>query len=131
MEKKKVESAIRFFDSLSVTNTETKIRTSVVRKSVIQCGQLSKQQRELERNIQKPPDLLLPPDLEAKQILENFEKEVSPYNTFTIGKDVTANDVFKPTFQMFPEVRESFKRIAGEVKNYMKPMRYGRRVIQR
>lgn len=74
-------------------------------------------------NLQKPPDLLLPPDVEAKQILENFEKEVSPYNTFTLPKDVAANEVFRPTFQMFPEVRESFRKIAREVKSCMRPMR--------
>lgn len=103
--------------------------TSIVEKNLI---------KELEtaldllhkstENLHNPPDLLLPPDVEAKKIYENFEKEVSPYNTFTIPKDVTANEVFKPTFEMFPEVRESFRKIAREVKSCMRPMRTKRKI---
>lgn len=186
MERRRVESAVRFFDSLTSdaprsvahkkqVNTSNNMKVSditkkleniseadsthiqksvilsdVQQKSVIQCLKLQNyldvsyniQQKpppeqnlvkELEaamellhkstENLQNPPDLLLPPDVEAKQIYENFEKEVSPYNTFTIPKDVAANEVFKPTFEMFPEVRKSFRKISREVKGCMRPMR--------
>lgn len=153
MERIRVESAVKFFDSLSAkSEPKTRFVKMKSEKPVIQCVQFksyvevtSNQQKttpnlieELENaldllnqsteDLQKRPDLLLPPDIEAKQILEKFEKEVSPYNTFTIPKDVIANEVFKPTFQMFPEVRESFKKIAREVKSYMRPMRCDREI---
>lgn len=80
-------------------------------------------------NLQKPPpDLILPPDVEAKHILESFKKEVSPYNTFTLPKSVEASDVFRPTFQMFPEVRESFRMVAKEVKNRISSVKMRRKI---
>lgn len=134
MERIRVESAVKFFDSLSMKN-EPKGRSVVKMSKIKKCVvvQTPNLIEELEsaldllnqstENLQKPPDLLLPPDVEAKQILEKFRKEVSPYNTFTIPKDVIANEMFRPTFQMFPEVRRSFRKIEREVKSYMKPKR--------
>lgn len=130
LQQKNVIQCLKLQNYLDVShNMQSKRATPILERNLI---------KELEtaldllhkstENLQNPPDLLLPPDVEAKRIYENFEKQVSPYNTFTISRDVTANEVFKPTFQMFPEVRESFRKIAKEVKSCMRPMRTKRRV---
>lgn len=51
----------------------------------------------------------VPPDLEAKRILEDFERKISPYNTFTVSREDLNVDLFKQTFELFPEVRRSLR----------------------
>lgn len=54
------------------------------------------------------------PAQEAKKILEEFEKEISPYNTFVVSKEVIDSDgVIKQTLELFPEVRRSLRNISG------------------
>lgn len=58
------------------------------------------------------------PDQEAKKILEEFKKEISPYNTFIVSKDVidSDGDLIKQTLELFPEVRRSLRNSSGSDK---------------
>lgn len=55
------------------------------------------------------------PDQEAKKILEEFKKEISPYNTFVVPKEVIESDseLIKQTLELFPEVRRSLRNNCG------------------
>lgn len=56
------------------------------------------------------------PDQEAKKILEEFEKEIFPYNTFVVPKEVIDSDVIKQTLELLPEVRRSLRNNSDSAK---------------
>lgn len=53
-------------------------------------------------------DQPLTPDIEAKQIIEAFKKEITPYNTFEIPVNALDSDFFKQTLNLVPDITVSF-----------------------
>lgn len=53
-------------------------------------------------------DQPLTPDVEAKQIIEAFEKEITPYNTFEIPVNALDSEFFKQTLNLVPDITVSF-----------------------
>lgn len=49
-------------------------------------------------------DANLTPDIEAKKIVKDFKKKISPYNTFEIPFDALDSDFFKQTLELVPDV---------------------------
>ncbi|CAH0561513.1 unnamed protein product [Brassicogethes aeneus] len=70
--------------------------------------------------IYNDPHDKIPPDLEAKLIIENFKKEISPYNTFKIPFDALDSDFFKQTLDILPETKCLMKKNSKNF--YSKPV---------
>lgn len=71
----------------------------------------------------QPQDRLLTPDLEARQIIEDFTKQISPYDTFKIPVDVIDCEFFQQTMQFLPpmHVERAAKKPWKLAGDYRKP----------
>lgn len=56
-------------------------------------------------------------DLEAEKILQDFQNEISPYNTFIISKDAVNSDVVKETLELIPKLERSLRKRSSRTKN--------------
>lgn len=81
-------------------------------------GNVTKNKPDIIPRSLKPTKTAL--DLEAEKILQDFQNEISPYNTFTISKDAVNSDVIKETLELIPRLERSLRKRSSRVKNTRK-----------
>lgn len=111
-----VKSAVNFFNSLNRNHPTPSKTISITKKN-------NKTTPEKSRHITNIEILdQLTPDLEAKRIIEDFSKQVSPYNTFKLPLDAIDSDFFKETVHQFlPDVISNQKKKIKRTGSYGKP----------
>ncbi|EFA02111.2 hypothetical protein TcasGA2_TC007757 [Tribolium castaneum] len=90
-----VKSAVNFFNSLSKSSSIQVVCHQQIRVSPL----IPRPKLIIKRNGD------LTPDVEAKNIIEEFNKKISPYNTFKLPVDALHSDFFKQNFEpLLPDV---------------------------
>ncbi|RZC34388.1 hypothetical protein BDFB_009909 [Asbolus verrucosus] len=124
-----VKSAVNFFNSLSrssaKSNLEVSLKINTERHQEIHVSSI-----EVQKFIPRPKlvkkssteNEQLPPDVEAKKIIEDFNKKISPYNTFKLPVNAIHSDFFKQNLQQFlPDVVFPKKEKPRRNRVYRKP----------
>jgi hypothetical protein len=106
-----VKSAVSFFNSLS-RQTSLEVRRVKIESSEVRVHSLIPRAKLRRAGS-------VTPDVEAKRIIDDFNRKISPYNTFKLRTDALDTDFFRTNLQhLLPDVvsREIRKR-----RRYQKP----------
>lgn len=107
-----VKSAVHFFNSLSRSTSEN-IEVKLKINAKIEC-----------KKIPRPRFARLTPDVEAQEIIRDFNKKISPYNTFKLPLNAVESDFFKQNIEtLLPDVVRS-KQFETKEKIYKSSKRY-------
>lgn len=98
-----VKSAVNFFNSLSKTSGKTVCKNFevVCKIDTINVSSIIPRPKLIRRS----GNGQLTPDVEARNIIEEFNKKISPYNTFKLPDDAIHSDFFKQNLEpLLPDV---------------------------
>lgn len=91
-----VKSAVHFFNSLSRA-TSKNIEVNLRINAKVEC-----------KKTPRPRFARLTPDVEAQKIIEDFNKKISPYNTFKLPLNAVESDFYKQNIEtLLPDVVKS------------------------
>lgn len=108
-----VKSAVHFFNSLSRATSKKNIEINFKINAKLEC-----------RKIPRPKLCRLTPDVEAQKIIEDFNKKISPYNSFKLPLNAVQSEFYRQNIQtLLPDVVSS-KQLKTKEKIDKSPKRY-------